>query len=175
MFRRDRRAHNLRSHIAILNPKYLDLIISGKKSIECRLTRIPCPPFGLIDPGEKILLKQSAGPLKASARAQKIISFNDLTPKDIVDISRRYNKYIQADPQFYQDRLDCKYCTLVWLENVKPIAPFRIFRKGMQAWIVCKSPEDLEALKKAPKPQVPPASCRQKPRVPLSAPPTKNS
>ena len=45
---------NGRWHIAILKRRYLELILSDQKRIECRLTRIPCAPFGRIGPGERI-------------------------------------------------------------------------------------------------------------------------
>ena len=48
----------MRIHIAILKRSYLSLILTGQKRLECRLTKISCPPFGQIAGGEKVLLKE---------------------------------------------------------------------------------------------------------------------
>ena len=131
----------MRSHLAILKGKYLDLIISGKKTLECRLSRIACPPFGQAAVGEKVLLKQSAGPIKARALIKKVLFFEDLTPDGIRGICRLYNDKICAEADFWRSRLDCRYGSLIWLTELKVIAPYRIERKGMQGWIICENNE----------------------------------
>ena len=128
----------MRSHIAILKRKYLNLILTGQKSLECRLTRTPCPPFDCIAPGETVHLKESSGPVRAQAVVDHVLFFRDLTPEDIRKIYRDYDDQIRAETDFWQSRLDCQYCTLVWFRDIEKIKPYRIQRKGMRAWIVCE-------------------------------------
>lgn len=134
----------MRSHIAILKPKYLNLILSGPKRLECRLTRLACPPFRRVAPAEKVLLKRSGGPVRGQAIVRQTLFLDDLTPDRIDAIRREYGEQIMADPDFWQARTDCTYCSLIWLENVRPIKPYPLKRKGLQAWIICEDDCPLE-------------------------------
>lgn len=122
--------------MAILKRRYLKLILSGEKRIECRLTRIPCAPFGRIAAGERILLKESSGPVCGEAVAGKVRFRQDLSGEEIDGIEGKYNRLIKAEADFWRSRRDCRYCSLIWLKDVRWIEPYRIERKGRQAWIV---------------------------------------
>lgn len=128
----------MRSHIAILKRSYLNLILDGRKTLECRLTRIACSPFRRIEPGEIIRLKESSGPIRAQAVAKRVLFFDDLTPGRIQQIRVDYNGEILAPEEFWQDRLDCRYGSLIWLDKMQKITPYRIRRTGLKAWIICE-------------------------------------
>jgi ASC-1-like (ASCH) protein len=128
----------LRSHIAILRRRYLNLILDGRKTIECRLTRIACAPYRRIQAGETIRLKESGGPIRAQAVAKKVRFYEALTPSRIRQIRDAYNGEILAPDEFWQDRLDCRYASLIWLDKIQKIAPYRLSRKGLKAWIICE-------------------------------------
>jgi ASC-1-like (ASCH) protein len=129
----------MRSHLAILKSKYLDLIISGEKTLECRLSRIACAPYRQAAKGEKVFLKQSAGPIKAQALIKKAVFFKDLTPEDIKEFSRLYNDEVRAEADFWKSRRHCRYASLIWLTKIEVIAPYCIKRKGLQGWVVSKN------------------------------------
>ncbi len=78
----------MRIHIAILKRPYLSLILTGQKRLECRLTKISCPPFGQIVGGERVLLKESGGPVRGQAEVKKVLFFEGLTPDKIDSIYR---------------------------------------------------------------------------------------
>ena len=40
-------------HVAIMMKRYLDLVLDGTKTVECRLTRQARAPYEAIEPGEK--------------------------------------------------------------------------------------------------------------------------
>ena len=126
----------MRQHLAILKREYLELILCGRKLLECRLTRIPCPPFNEIAAGEKVLLKESAGPVRAGAAVREVVFHENLTPDGVVRLKRQYNGEILGQEAYWLLRRDCKYCTLIWLKDVRPVVPYRIKRRGMQAWVI---------------------------------------
>ena len=107
-------------HIAIIQKKYLDRILSGSKRIECRLTKQKRVPYGRIATGETIFIKQSSGPYRAVAKAGRVVFEADLTPGRISDIRRDYASELEGDDDFWVSKLDCKYLTLIWLEDVVP-------------------------------------------------------
>lgn len=108
-------------HIAVLLKPYLDLILSGQKTVECRLTRHARAPYQAVETGERIYLKQSAGPYRAMAFADHVLFEGDLTPQRISQIQRDYNNAICGDPEYWQHKQNSRYMTLIWLRDVQPI------------------------------------------------------
>ena len=128
-------------HTAILKRHYLNLILSGQKRIECRLTRILCPPYRQIATNETVFLKESSGPVRSEAIVKKVEFFENLSPEKINRIMSKYNDQIMAASDFWESRRHCRYCTLIWLRNIRAIEPYRIKRRGMQAWLVHQEPD----------------------------------
>lgn len=126
----------MRSHIAILKRHYLDIILFGRKRIECRLAKIACPPFRSADTGEQLLLKESSGPVRGRAVVEKVEFFEGLTPKKISQIRRRHNKLILGQDDFWLDRKNCRFGSLIWLTDIEAIEPYRIKSYGRRGWIV---------------------------------------
>ena len=56
-----------RTHLCILKPEYLGLILCEQKTIECRITKVACAPVECAREGDLILLKQSSGPIRGRA------------------------------------------------------------------------------------------------------------
>ena len=106
-------------HVAVLLKPYLDLILSGKKTVECRLTRQARDPYENIEPGERIYFKVSAGPYAAIAVVDHVICEDDLSPKRVNEIRRDYNHLIGGDAQFWDWKRTSRYCTLIWLKEVQ--------------------------------------------------------
>jgi ASC-1-like (ASCH) protein len=107
-------------HIAVLMKPYLDLVLSGDKTVECRLTRQSIPPHESIERGERIYFKQSAGPYRATAIAEQVLFAGDLTPRRIAQLRRDYNELIRGDAGFWRMKRDSRFGTLIWLRDVEP-------------------------------------------------------
>jgi len=108
-------------HVAILQQPYLNLILQGRKTIESRLTIRPLPPFNAIAPGERIFLKQSAGPFLATALAADVLFFDGLTRSKIVELKRRFNGEVCGDAAFWEWKRDSRFATFIRLAKVQPI------------------------------------------------------
>lgn len=108
-------------HIAVLLKPYLDLIRSGEKTIECRLTKQARPPFDAISPGDRIYLKQSAGPYRLTAVCDHVLFEDRLSPQRIVELHRDYNEFICGDDEYWMQKRDAKYATLIWMGDVGEI------------------------------------------------------
>lgn len=109
-------------HIAVLLRPYLDLLLTGEKTVECRLTVQARDPFERIEPGERIYFKQSAGPFAATALAEHVLFEDDLTPRRVNEIKRDYNHLIHGEDAFWKFKRNSRFCTLVWLRDVQPLA-----------------------------------------------------
>lgn len=108
-------------HVAVLLKPYLDLILQGKKTVECRLTKDARDPFENIEAGERIYFKLSAGPFAATAIADHVMFESNLSPRRINEIRRDYNDLICGDMTYWNWKRDANYCTLIWLKDVAPI------------------------------------------------------
>ena len=134
-------------HLVILKKQYLDLILSGEKTLESRFTRTKRPPFGQVRIGDTLFLKVSSGPVCAVATAGAVKEFTELTPKQITTIKQRYNRLIKGIEQYWQGKADCKFGLLVWLKDVRPIEPVRICKRDWRGWVVLTEKENFGLLR----------------------------
>ena len=67
-------------HLAILKKPYLDAILEGRKPVESRFTITKRAPFGQIFKGDKVFLKQSSGPVCATAIRLRRKKFSESYP-----------------------------------------------------------------------------------------------
>ena len=131
------------SHLAILKKPYLDAILAGRKKIESRFIKTKRFYFGRVSAGDKLFLKISAGPVCATATVAAVKNFENLTPKQVVKIKQKHNRYIFGSDEYWQSKSNCKYGSLVWLKDVKPIEPVQINKKDWRAWVVLTEKENF--------------------------------
>jgi len=134
-------------HLVILKQPYLNAILAGRKQIESRFTKTRREPFGRIFSGDKLFLKISSGPVCAIATVAAVKTFENLTPKKIEQIKEEYNHYIKGSDQIWQSRYDCRFGLLIWLTDVEPIEPVRIYKKDWRAWVILTDKEDFGLLR----------------------------
>ena len=134
-------------HLVILKKPYLEAILDGGKTVESRFTKTKRPYFGRVLPGDKLFLKESSGPVCATAKAAAVKNFENLTPEKIIAIKQHYNHYIGGGDEHWQSKANCKFCVLVWLKDVEPIEPVRIRKKDWRAWVVLTEKENFGLLK----------------------------
>jgi hypothetical protein len=134
-------------HLVILKKPYLDAILSGRKRIESRFTRTRRSPFLQVQPGDKLFLKESSGPVCGVATAVAVKNFENLTPKQIIQLKEQYNHHIRAGDEYWQSKMNCVFGFLVWLQDVRAIQPVRIHKKDWRAWVVLTEKENFGLLK----------------------------
>jgi len=131
-------------HVAILLRRYLNEVASGRKSIECRLTRTARAPFEQIEAGERIYFKESSGPFALTAVADHVLFAAKLTPSRVMKMKRVYNHEIRGDDQFWRMKRNSRYVSLIWLRDVEPIRFGPTIRplQGV-AWLKLPDKEDV--------------------------------
>ena len=133
-------------HLAVLKSRYLKLVISGEKTIECRFGRMRSIPFSVVGVGDTIWFKESRGLVHCSASAGEVRFFENLTPAKIMEIKSQFNGEIQGDDNFWADRINCRYATLIWLEKVHQITPIEPKFRLAGPWLVLKGAKRLSGL-----------------------------
>ena len=125
-------------HIAILKQQFFDMVLSGEKTIESRWSMVKVAPYKKVSVGDKILLKETGKDVTATANVKKV-QFYELTPEIVEDIRIKYGKKIGTDKfEDWKSTLQKKYCTLIWLDEVTPVAPIKVKRSNGAGWIVLK-------------------------------------
>jgi len=129
-------------HVAILEKKYFNKIISGEKTIESRWTYYPKEPYKQVNIGETIYLKESGKKVAHKAKVADTLFKEGLTPRKIKALLKKYHKNIGVEMSYFKNVKKKRYCSLVFLKDIKQIPQFNIDRKGFNpraAWITVKN------------------------------------
>ena len=131
-------------HIAILRQPFFDMVLNGEKTIESRWSMNKIAPYKKVNIGDEILLKLTGQPVTATAKVQDV-KYYQLTPDIVEDIRTKYGKQIGTDKfENWESTLQKKYCSLIWLEDVKTINPLKVPRSNGAGWIVLKDFEQTQ-------------------------------
>ena len=123
-------------HLAILRQPFLNMILSGEKTIESRWSMHKIAPYNKLSIGDKILLKETSKDVIATAKV-KDFKYFELTPQLADEIKQKYGKEIGVYKfENWENYRNKKYCTLIWLENVEKVKPFKVKRSNGAGWIV---------------------------------------
>lgn len=130
------------NHLVILRPYYLSCVLRGIKTAECRLSRTLRPPFGRVAPGDTLWLKRSGGCVVARAQVVRVTSFHPVSARTLRVIKRRFGSALQAKPCFFEEHTEARFATLMELDAVSRLEPFRIAKCDRRAWVVLSAPPE---------------------------------
>lgn len=122
-----------RVHIAIVDKNTINNICNKIKTIETRFSKNKIIPFGAVNTGDIIVLKESGGAIHGYFIAGSV---NYVKNFDILKLKNSYNNKVCASDKYWESKLGAKYGTLI--ECVNPIfeeVGIRILHKGMNGWI----------------------------------------
>lgn len=108
------------THVAILLPRYIDLMLRGEKTMESRLTRRPIAPFDAIKAGDVIHFKASGGRYRAVAKAARVHCFKPNTPAEVEWLAQRFNGEVCAEPAYWDGKRHSRFATFIALCDVRP-------------------------------------------------------
>ena len=123
-------------HLAILKQPFLNMILSGEKTIETRWAMHKIAPYNKLRVGDEILLKETCKEVIATAKV-KDFKYFELTPQIADEIKQKYGKEIGVYKfENWENYRNKKYCTLIWLDNIEKVKPFKVKRSNGAGWIV---------------------------------------
>lgn len=118
-------------------------ILAGEKTVESRWYQTRRGPWDGIAAGDAVFFKDSGKPVTARARVARVLQLEIKNVADARRIVREHGRAIQIvnpDPKRW-GRLP-RYCVLVFLADPKPVAPFRIDKRGFgsaAAWLTVRN------------------------------------
>lgn len=131
----------MRHHLVVVRQNYLNLLLSGKKHIECRLSAVCRPPFESVSRGDVLWLKLPSREIMGVARVAECRFRSLESGSDLIAWVRRFGNGIHAEAAFYRDAVAwARYATLVWVESVVRISPMCVTKSDQRAWVVMPGP-----------------------------------
>jgi len=132
-----------KQHLAIFNPPFLDLILEGRKTLEGRFSKVRCAPFGVMEEGDVVLMKESGGLVRGSFVVAKVESLGNISQEKLKELETRYSEPLcaDADPQYWQRRRASKYVTLMHVaQPTRFEQPFPFPKKDRRGWVALDEP-----------------------------------
>lgn len=121
-------------HLGIFTQDYLTYMLEGKKTIESRFSKNKIAPYEKITKDDIVFVKKSGGNVIAYFTIKEVLFF-DLKETPIEQIKEKYNKDLCLDDTFWENKKECKFATLIFIDQLIKVKPFSINKKGMQTWI----------------------------------------
>jgi hypothetical protein len=122
-------------HLAILTEPFYSWLLDGTKTIESRFSRVRCAPYGTLAEGDVIVVKKTGGTVTGAFQAGHVRSYQ-LTPQRIAQLRDKYADQICAtDNEFWQQRADCTYATLVHVTHIQPLPGLAFPKKDRRGWV----------------------------------------
>lgn len=121
-------------HLAVFSKPYISFLFSGQKTIDIRLSKNRCDPFGEVDVGDTILIKELSGPICGIALARSVIFF-DIKFSSLHDIKCKYANLSCTDSEFWNLHQGASYATLIKLSEIMPIRPFHVEKRDRRGWV----------------------------------------
>lgn len=124
------------THLAIFIGDAIEDILTGRKTIECRLSQKKVAPYGFIKRDDLIYLKQAGEPIVGEVTVDNVLFFTT-DEHGLTSLRRKYQKNIQAPRSFWKDHDRARYATLIWLKNPRRyLTPLRHDKRDRRAWVV---------------------------------------
>lgn len=122
-------------HLGIFNEPCFSYMLDGKKTIESRFSKNKIAPYGQITKDDIVIVKKSSGNVEGYFTIKEVLFF-DLNVVSIDEIKLKYNKQLCIDENFWLNKKNSNYATLILIDHFVKLKPFPIHKKGMQTWII---------------------------------------
>ncbi len=126
---------NKKVHLGIFSEPYLTYILDGKKIIESRFSKNKIAPYNQITKKDIVIVKKSGGNVLGYFTVKNVLFF-DLNATKIDQIKSKYGDQLCVDEKFWINKKNSNYATLIAIDKLFKLKPFRINKRGMQTWVV---------------------------------------
>ena len=147
----------MQHYLAILLPRWIELILGGRKTIGSWFTKIRCAPYGKINKGDIIYMKEPGKLVKGQFTVAEVETLDTITSVEVLEIYAKYGQEIFGMRHFSEEwdeyyksgslAKDLKhwdksnYATLIHITN--PIAfakPFPFPKRDQRSWVLLDKP-----------------------------------
>ena len=133
-------------HLAVFVEPYLSFILDGTKTIESRFSRNRCPPYNCLVAGDAVFLKRSGGPITGICQVGSAWHYQ-LNSESWSDIRRYASALCVQSPDFWEQRSQASFATLIRVEHVFKIKPIACGKRDRRGWAVVRSRDNQPELR----------------------------
>jgi len=117
----------------------LSYILSGRKTVESRFGTRRSAPYGRVQRGDMVLLKQTGGPVVGVCELGEIWSYHIQRRDQLREIRMEFSGALCAtEPEFWVKRRMAEFVTLMRVESVHPLVPVPFPKRDQRGWVVLK-------------------------------------
>jgi hypothetical protein len=133
-------------HLAVLVEPFCSWLLDGTKTIESRFSRVRCAPYGALFEGDVVVVKKTGGLVCGAFQAGAVRSYQ-LTPGRVAELRGQFAAQICApDNEFWAQRADCAYATLVEVTHVRALPGLVFPKKDRRGWVQLTQPSLQDTL-----------------------------
>ena len=123
-------------HLAVFVEPFLQFVLDGRKTVESRFSIHRRPPFGCVQSGDLVLVKESGGPVVALAEISEVWYYQ-LDHRAWEIIRTRFAKQLCVeDPEFWQSKSSSYFGTLMQIGRVEKLDPLVCSKRDRRGWVV---------------------------------------
>jgi hypothetical protein len=124
-------------HLAIMREPFLGELVAGRKTMESRLSRVRCAPWGEIERGDLVAVKAVAGAVMAVFLTGEVQSLELHRRSTLEALRLQHSEALRAtEAAFWEERAEARYATLIRIAAVTPIKPLAFPRRDRRGWVV---------------------------------------
>ncbi len=128
----------MNKHLAVFSPKLADSLLSGDKRLDCRLSKVKIPPYGVVSVGDIVYIKPSGKQIIGKFNVEQVVYVDTPGEREWRWLYEELFDELAVDKKFLQDRRDSRYMTLI---RIGPVASFftppaRIVKHDRRPWVV---------------------------------------
>ncbi|MFC1611495.1 ASCH domain-containing protein [Myxococcota bacterium] len=133
---RGMRGSGWRVHLGIFSEPYLGHILAGRKTVESRFSRVAMAPYERASVGDILVLKRSSGPIVGACQVHKARFVQIEKRSQLQALRHRFATALCAtDPEFWRQRADSKFVTLLKIRHVIALPPIGCDKKDRRGWV----------------------------------------
>lgn len=124
-------------HLAIFRGDAIEQILSGKKRVDARFSQKKVLPFGLVSKGDVVLMKKPGQKILGQFEVSRVLFWDHPAKEEIEAIRKKYRQILGMTEQFWQEKDNINYLTLIFIGTVSPflVSP-KIEKKDLRGWVV---------------------------------------
>ncbi len=127
---------NGRYHVAVFESDSITKVLRGDKIQGLWCSQLRRAPFGAVDEGDTIYVRQNSGPIVAIAKAGRVRYFANLDSEKVERLRLQFNYYIHADRSHWAELRDANYATIIDLAGAETIEPKELGSGDSAEWLV---------------------------------------
>lgn len=125
-------------HLAVFVEPSVNLLMSGRKSIESRFSLNAAAPFKQLFPGDLVLLKRSGEEVVGIGRVGQVRHY-ERSECSWEKIRQAYQEQLCATEDEFWNRIsDAGYASLIWFDQVRALPPIDCDKQDRRGWVVIK-------------------------------------